>query len=122
MATEPSTEPIPLVDTDATAAVAIHPEDPDDEWVVEQTGRSLRVRYLTGVLVLLVAIGGGFWGGVVSEKHHGSGTVASGAASALASRFAAAARGASGTGTGGRGRSSPFRATCWTSATRAGTS
>lgn len=66
----------------------IHPEDPDDEWVTSSnTGRAFRVRLMTGLLVLLLAVGGGFWGGVVAEKHHGSG---SNSLASLASRFAAA--------------------------------
>lgn len=78
---------------------AIHPEDPDDDWVVEEQGRAVRVRYLTGALLVLALVGGGFWGGVVAEKHHGNGSTA---ASALASRFAALRTGA-GAGTGATG-------------------
>lgn len=77
---------------------AIHPEDPDDEWVTPaNSGRVFRVRYLTGGLLLLAAISGGFWGGVVAEKHHGNGTPAT---AARANRFAAAR----GSGAGAFGR------------------
>ena len=87
---------------------SIHPEDPDDEWVTAvNSGRAVRVRIATGALVLLLVLAGGFWGGVVAEKHHGSG---SSNLSGLASRFAAArsaaggAAGASGfSGLGGAG-------------------
>jgi hypothetical protein len=86
----------------------IHPDDPDDDWAaVSPTGRGLRVRALTGSLVVLAVLAGGFWGGVVAEKHHGSGSATT-SASAIAARFAAAARGASGTGTGGTGGFSGF--------------
>ncbi len=79
----------------------IHPEDPDDDWAaVAPTGRGVRVRAMTGSLVVLAVLAGGFWGGVVAEKHHGSGSSAT-SASALAARFGAAARGASGTGGSG---------------------
>jgi hypothetical protein len=78
----------------------IHPEDPDDEWAVASpAGRGFRVRAVTGVLVVLGLLAGGFWGGVVAEKHHGGTSTASSVASALASRFAAL-RGGTGTGTG----------------------
>ncbi|MDE3202714.1 MAG: hypothetical protein KGQ66_00665 [Acidobacteriota bacterium] len=87
---------------DEAPEMEIHPEDPDDEWVTrENTGRSFRVRYLTAGLLVLGLLGGGFWGGVVAEKHHGSGT--SSALSALASRFAAARGGGAGTGGAGGG-------------------
>jgi hypothetical protein len=87
----PSTQP---------AESGIHPEDPDDDWAsVTPRGRGVRVRVLTGSLLLLAVLAGGFWGGAVAEKHHGSGTAA---ASTTASRFAAAARAAGGSGTGSR--------------------
>ena len=83
---------------DTLVEQSIHPDDPDDEWVTSvNSGRAVRVRLLTGGLVLLLALGGGFWGGVVAEKHHGTGS--SSTLSALASRFAAA-RAAAGTGSG----------------------
>jgi hypothetical protein len=46
----------------------------------------------------LAVLAGGFWGGVVAEKHHGTGSTAS---STAASRFAAA-RSAGASGLGGR--------------------
>lgn len=80
-------------------AVTIHPEDPDDEWqTADNTGRVLRVRAVTGALLALVVLAGGFWGGVVAEKHHGSGSSAS---ASLASRFAAARAAGSGAAGGG---------------------
>ncbi len=96
------TQPVPIPDTTQVPVVVIHPDDPDDEWALPEAAKALRVRYLTGVLVLVLALGGGFWGGVVAERHHGTGT--SSAASALASRFAALrAAGNLGTGAGGFG-------------------
>lgn len=81
-----------------TTPVPIHAEDPDDDWVTAtNTGRAVRVRMMTGGLVLLGVLAGGFWGGVVAEKHHGSGTSAK---SPVASLFGAAAR-AAGPGGGG---------------------
>jgi hypothetical protein len=72
---------------------AIHPEDPDDDWLVPETAGGLRIRRLTAALGVVALLGAGFWGGVVAEKHHGSGSTTS----SLASRFAALR---SGTGTG----------------------
>lgn len=78
----------------------IHPEDADDEWLTAvNTGRSFRVRLVTGALVILLVLGGGFWGGVVAEKHHGSGSTSSALASRLAA-LRAGATGSAGTGTG----------------------
>ena len=72
----------------APPQVTIHAEDPDDDWVTAtNSGRAVRVRLVTGGLVLLGVLAGGFWGGVVAEKHHGTGsTAASSAASRLAAR------------------------------------
>lgn len=103
MDTEPPTLPI-------DRAESIHPEDLDDEWVVNEAKRGIRLRWLTAALLVLAALGGGFWGGVVAEKHHGGGGAT--AASSLAGRFAAAraaagraggATGASGLGLAGAG-------------------
>jgi hypothetical protein len=98
MDTEPPTLPL-------TSAGSIHPEDLDDEWAVNEAKPGIRLRWLTAALLVLAALGGGFWGGVVAERHHGSGSNA--ATSSLASRFAAA-RAAAGrvggaTGAGGLG-------------------
>lgn len=100
------------MDKEATVAAqvplgeAIHEEDPDDEWqTAVNTGRSFRVRVVTGSLVVLLVLAGGFWGGVVAEKHHGNGSTTS----ALASRLAALRAGGTGrTGTGGRGGTGGF--------------
>jgi hypothetical protein len=87
---------------DDASQIEIHPDDPDDEWATpDNTGRTFRVRYLTGGLLALALLGGGFWGGVVAQKHHSSGS--SSGLSALASRFAAARAAAGGTGTVGGG-------------------
>jgi hypothetical protein len=102
MAANPPTVPVPVPDAGDTTAAAIHPEDPDDEWVVDDSKGGIRVRTITAGLVALALLGGGFWGGVVAEKHHGTGS----SGSSLAGELAAlrAARAATGTGTGsGRG-------------------
>jgi predicted aconitase with swiveling domain len=93
-----SSEPVPPDPTEQY----IHPEDPDDEWASAPAGRGIRVRVITGALLVLAVLAGGFWGGVVAEKHHSSSTSASAAASALASRFAAL-RGGTGSGSGASG-------------------
>jgi hypothetical protein len=95
------TQPVPIPETTHVPVVTIHPEDPDDEWALPEASKALRVRYLTGVLVLVLALGGGFWGGVVAERHHGTGT--SSAASALARRFAALRAGGGFAGAAGGG-------------------
>ncbi|HWE55652.1 MAG TPA: hypothetical protein VG435_09070 [Acidimicrobiales bacterium] len=77
--------------------IPIHAEDPDDEWqTAVNTGHAFRIRYLTAGLLTLAILGGGFWGGVVAEKHHGTG---SSSAASLLSRFAAARGTATGAGT-----------------------
>ena len=83
-----------------TAQVEIHPEDPDDEWSSTPVRSGLRLGAPTAVLLGLLVLAGGFWGGAVAEKHHGGSSSGSSALSAIASRLAAA-RG--GTGSGGAG-------------------
>jgi hypothetical protein len=103
MAGNPPTVPIPAQDTEPVSAVDIHPDDPDDEWVVDRARRGIRIRAVTGVLLLLGVLGGGFWGGVIAEKHHGSGNSAN---SSLASQIAAlrtSRTAGGGTGTTGNG-------------------
>ena len=96
-----SPPPDPPAPVEPTQAL-MHPEDPDDDWAgATPAGRGVRIRVLTGSLVLLAVLAGGFWGGVVAEKHHGTGSTA---ASSAAARFAAAARGASATGSGSSSR------------------
>jgi hypothetical protein len=96
-----------LTDEPETAEVAIHPDDPDDEWSTAQTRSGWRLRAPTAVLLALLVLAGGFWGGAVAEKHHsGSSSSASSALGALASRLAAARSGTgsttgSGAGAGG---------------------
>lgn len=102
------TLPVPIPDTTQVPVVAIHPEDSDDEWAMPEASKALRVRYLTGVLVLVLALGGGFWGGVVAEHHHGTAT--SSAASALAKRFAALRAGGGGFAGGAGGFAGGFGA------------
>ena len=101
MQADDPTQPVPIPETNQVPTIVIHPDDPDDEWALPEASKALRVRYLTGVLVLVLALGGGFWGGVVAERHHGTGT--SSAASALASRFAALRAGGGFAGAAGGG-------------------
>jgi hypothetical protein len=85
-------------DEPVTTATDIHPDDPDDEWSSAGVKSGLRLHVPTAVLLGLIILAGGFWGGAVAEKHHGSGSAASASPlSALARQFAAA-RGASGAG------------------------
>jgi len=112
------TQPVPIPDTAQVPVIAIHPDDPDDEWALPEASKALRVRYLTGVLVLVLALGGGFWGGVVAERHHATST--SSAASALASRFAALRAGGGGFGAGGAGFAGGFSAAGGTGGSTAG--
>ena len=97
-ANEPATTE---VDIPATGEVDIHPEDPDDEWPTDRARSGLRLAAPTALLLALVVLAGGFWGGAVAERHHAGSSSGSSALSALASRFAAA-RGATGS-TGGAG-------------------
>lgn len=99
MAGNHPTIPVPIQDTEQVPALDIHPDDPDDEWVVEDSKRGFRLRAVTAGLLVLALVGGGFWGGVVAEKHHGSGS--SSGNSALASALAGLRATRGGTGTGG---------------------
>jgi hypothetical protein len=93
-----------LIDEPVTTEVDIHPEDPDDDWAATGVRSGLRLHAPTAVLLALIMVAGGFWGGAIAEKHHGStSTSGSSALSALASRFAAARTGATGTGATGTG-------------------
>jgi hypothetical protein len=108
---EPTAEPTADL---ATAPVDIHPDDPDDEWATGPTRSGIRLHAPTAVLLSLIVLAGGFWGGAVAEKHHSGSSSGSNALSALASRFAAArsTTGTSGaTGFGGRGAASTGTAT-----------
>jgi hypothetical protein len=86
-------------------------DDPDSEWIVEDHGKSVRLRIPTAVLVVLLIAACGFWGGASLQKHHTKSTVASGSAAARAAfatgaagrtgAFGAGAFGAAGGGTAG---------------------
>ncbi len=82
----------------ATMQMDIHPDDPDDDWSTERVRSGVRLQKFTAVLLGLLVLGGGFWGGVVAEKHHSGSTSGSSSLTALANRFAAAR---AGTATGG---------------------
>lgn len=84
-----------------THPTAIHPDDADDEWSQRPARRGIRLHLPTAILLTLLVLAGGFWGGAVAEKHHNGSPSSNSALSALANRFAAA-RGATGTGTGSR--------------------
>jgi hypothetical protein len=64
---------------------ALHLDDPDDVWQTRPVKRGVRLGIPSAILLALLAVAGGFWGGAVAATSR----------SALASRFAAAA------GTGG---------------------
>jgi hypothetical protein len=85
-----------------TTQLAIHPDDPDDDWSTGQTRKGLRLHAPTAVLLGLIVLAGGFWGGAVAEKHHSGSPSSSSASSALAN-LRAAARGAAGSGAGASG-------------------
>jgi hypothetical protein len=85
----------------ATMQMDIHPEDPDDDWSTAKVRSGIRLQTFTAVLLGLLVLGGGFWGGVVAEKHHSGSSSATSSLSALASRFAAARGGTAGGTTGG---------------------
>lgn len=88
-----------LSDEPVTTQLDMHPDDPDDEWSTARVRSGVRMHVPTAVLLAMVVLAGGFWGGAVAQKHHAASS-ASSTASALASRLAAA-RGA-GAGTAGR--------------------
>jgi hypothetical protein len=85
-----------------TAQLDIHPEDPDDDWSGAHARSGFRLHTPTAVLLGLLVLAGGFWGGAMAEKHHSPSSSASSTLSALASRVAAArsASSASGAGSG----------------------
>lgn len=87
----------------ATTQLEIHPDDPDDEWSTGPTRRGLRLQPATAVLLGLIVLAGGFWGGAIAEKHHGSSSSTSSAFSALASRLGASRAALGGTGGTGAG-------------------
>lgn len=93
--------PVPVL------VAGIHPEDPDENWIVPEKRASIRVGAITGILVLLGAVAGGFWGGVVAEKHHGSSPTGT---SALASALRSLRSSGTGSGAGTSGRGGLFGA------------
>jgi hypothetical protein len=98
---EPPTDEETIVEGEDPGA-AIHPEDPDDEWRSGPVRRGVRFAVPTAVLVVLVALAAGFWGGAVAEKHHNPS--ASSQLAGLASRFAAARGAGAGGAAGGATR------------------
>jgi len=80
----------------------LHPEDPDDEWYSGPPAQGFRLRAVTGGLLALSLLAGGFWIGAVVEKNH-NGNSPSSSLSALASRFAAARSAAGGGSFSGAG-------------------
>lgn len=79
--------------------LAVHPEDPDDEWDSAPAPRGIRLHALTAGLVGIALLAGGFWAGAVADHHH-NGSSSTNSLGALASRFAAA-RAAGGLGGAG---------------------
>jgi hypothetical protein len=64
---------------------ALHMDDPDDSWQTGPVRRGIRLRVVTALLIALIAVAEGFWGGAVAEKHHNSSSGTSGIAAALRS-------------------------------------
>jgi ribosomal protein S28E/S33 len=110
---QPTTE-APAEDRDRAIGTSsgddIHPEDADDEWATGPARTGIRLRVMTGALVVLITLAGGFWGGAVVEKHHGSGSSSSSisALAASASPQGSGPRSGLGAGTGlGSGAGKP---------------
>jgi hypothetical protein len=89
--TVPHTPTAPLEGADLLASDGS--DDADEEWV-PQTTRGIRIGVPAAVLLAIVLVAGGFWGGAALEKSH-AGTSSS-VLGTLASRFRSAATGASG--------------------------
>jgi hypothetical protein len=89
--TVPHTLTTPLDGSDLSASDGIG--DPDEEWV-PQTTHGIRIGVPAAVLLAIVLLAGGFWGGAALEKSHAGGS--SSLLGTLASRFRSAATGATG--------------------------
>lgn len=99
-------------EADASDAFAFPPMGPggtddavlgDEDWPTATANRGVRLRTLTAVLVGLVLLAGGFWGGVILQKDEGSS--GAGGLSSLRSEFSRGATSRTGAsslfGTGG---------------------
>jgi hypothetical protein len=74
--------------------------DEDDEWAVRGPAKGVRLTLPIAVLVAVVLVAAGFWGGAVAQQSHGSsatGSGGSGGAAGFAARFRAGG-GAAGAG------------------------
>ncbi len=67
--------------------------DEDDEWLSTGSARGIRLSVPVALLVAVLLVGGGVWGGATLEKNHGG---SSGVAASLASRFRGLRSGATG--------------------------
>jgi len=72
--------------------------DSDEEWV-SQTTHGIRLGVPAAVLIALVLVAGGFWGGAALQKSHSGGSTS--ALASVAARFRSAAGGVGATGTAG---------------------
>jgi hypothetical protein len=105
---EPATDEETLFEGEDPGA-DIHPEDPDDEWRSGPVRHGFRFALPTAVLVVLVALAAGFWGGAMAEKHHNPS--ASSQLAGLANRLASARGSGTGAAAGGVARGGGAAAT-----------
>jgi hypothetical protein len=107
-----ATEEWPTLSGDPEAATAavdgLTFDDPDDEWAAAGPARGIRLRFPVLVLVAVILLAAGFWGGAFLEKGKGS-SGSTGAPAGFAGRLAAGgartggATGATGFGAGAGG-------------------
>jgi hypothetical protein len=92
-------------DTEAPSALldGLPFDDADEDWAAKGPARGIRLRAPAVVLVAVVLVAAGFWGGAVVQKSHGSSGSTAGAGAGFAARFAAGGgrAGAAGAATGG---------------------
>ena len=81
-------------------------DDEDDEWPVRAPAKGVRLGIPAAIIVAVLLLALGFWGGAIAQKNHATASTAGGAA-ALAARLRNAASGRTGasgaTGTTGGG-------------------
>ena len=78
-------------------------EDGEDEWPVRTPAKGIRLGIPAALMLAVVLVALGFWGGAIAQKNHATASAGNGAA-AFAARLRNAASGATGaTGTSGAG-------------------